>query len=239
METSTQASATKVTRPGGQYEDIEARRAELIEMARQGDESAKTELIVGLVPYIDTILGKYTSFDIDKREMLSEAYERTAICLNKFDTKKGTKFSSYLGRSIDRAMWKLIKKETKYDKETGQQVEIPMSEILSMYSHDDTTKDEYNTSAMEFVTIDDFIPYQEEYQISKHQAEFVDEMLSVLNNRERYIIEHSYGIDGHEEMSLSDIAKVYDLSCERVRKIKENAIKKMRCNALRMNVVEA
>ncbi|MCR4774672.1 MAG: RNA polymerase sigma factor RpoD/SigA [Prevotella sp.] len=53
--------------------------------------------------------------------------------------------------------------------------------------------------------------------------------LEVLNERERNIIKSFFGINGHE-MTLEEIGSKYGLTRERVRQIKEKAIRKLRNN---------
>ena len=51
--------------------------------------------------------------------------------------------------------------------------------------------------------------------------------LSILTDRERKVIEDSYGINC-QELTLEEIGVKYGLSRERVRQIKEKAIRKLR-----------
>ncbi len=51
--------------------------------------------------------------------------------------------------------------------------------------------------------------------------------LNLLNERERFVVERFYGI-GHPEMTYEEIGQLYGLSRERVRQIKEKAIRKLR-----------
>ena len=55
----------------------------------------------------------------------------------------------------------------------------------------------------------------------------IQEALGILNERERNIIEASYGIN-QTELTLEEIGEKYGLSRERVRQIKEKAIRKLR-----------
>ena len=58
------------------------------------------------------------------------------------------------------------------------------------------------------------------------------ETLSVLDDRERIIVENYYGINTEcEPMTLEAIGEKYDLTKERIRQIKEKAIRKLRHNA--------
>ena len=56
----------------------------------------------------------------------------------------------------------------------------------------------------------------------------VERSLAVLNDRDSEIVRSLYGFDGKEPLSLSEIAFIYGLSQERIRQIKENAIKKLK-----------
>ena len=51
--------------------------------------------------------------------------------------------------------------------------------------------------------------------------------LSMLNERERDIVEMSFGIN-HQEMTLEEIGERFGLTRERVRQIREKAIRKLR-----------
>jgi len=58
-------------------------------------------------------------------------------------------------------------------------------------------------------------------------AETIHE-LSLLSERERIIIERTFGLNGQPEMTLEEIGNSLGLSRERVRQIKEKAIRKLR-----------
>ena len=56
----------------------------------------------------------------------------------------------------------------------------------------------------------------------------IERALSVLNDREKQIIERSFGINGQSEMTLEEIGETFGLTRERVRQIREKAIRKLR-----------
>jgi RNA polymerase primary sigma factor len=58
------------------------------------------------------------------------------------------------------------------------------------------------------------------------QAE-IKTALKVLNERERNVVEAFFGID-RPEMTLEEIGEKYGLTRERVRQIKEKAIRRLR-----------
>ena len=72
----------------------------------------------------------------------------------------------------------------------------------------------------------------EAYEMDQKLKKELNETLSVLDDRERDIIESYFGINkDHVGMTLDDIGERYDLTKERIRQIKEKAIRKLRHNA--------
>jgi len=60
--------------------------------------------------------------------------------------------------------------------------------------------------------------------------EEINRALTSLNERERNIIEAFFGINQTTEMTLEEIGEKFGLTRERVRQIKEKAIRKLRQN---------
>ena len=56
----------------------------------------------------------------------------------------------------------------------------------------------------------------------------VDMALEALTPRERIIIKHYFGLDGHEKQTLEGIGGMMHLTRERIRQIKEEALRKLR-----------
>ncbi len=55
----------------------------------------------------------------------------------------------------------------------------------------------------------------------------VDMMLSILDEREKVIIEKSYGLTGIE-MNLEDLGEEFGCTKERIRQLRDKALKKLR-----------
>jgi len=58
----------------------------------------------------------------------------------------------------------------------------------------------------------------------------INRSLATLTDRESEVIKMFYGIDGYREISLEEIGTKFDLTRERVRQIKEKAIKRLKNN---------
>lgn len=70
-------------------------------------------------------------------------------------------------------------------------------------------------------------PIADNTLIDESLATEIDRALSTLTERERVIIKNSFGI-GAEEISLEEIGEKFNLTRERVRQIREKAIKRLR-----------
>ena len=79
------------------------------------------------------------------------------------------------------------------------------------------------------VLINEDIPPTDVSLVSESLKSEIQAALSVLNERERNVIEASYGL-GMQELPLEEIGEKYGLSRERVRQIKEKAIRKLRAS---------
>ena len=66
----------------------------------------------------------------------------------------------------------------------------------------------------------------------------LDQTLEVLDEREREIIVFYFGLDyNFEAMTLEDIGDKFDLTKERIRQIKEKAIRKLRHNTINLQKI--
>ena len=78
------------------------------------------------------------------------------------------------------------------------------------------------------VMSDSNAPTTDRAMMSESLSTEIERALNTLNGREKEIIEMSYGIN-HQEMTLEEIGEKFGLTRERVRQIREKAIRKLRC----------
>ena len=70
-------------------------------------------------------------------------------------------------------------------------------------------------------------PMADKGLVSESLSTEIDRALGVLNEREKQIIERSFGINNQPEMTLEEIGETFGLTRERVRQIREKAIRKL------------
>ncbi len=61
-------------------------------------------------------------------------------------------------------------------------------------------------------------------------------LLSALDDRERAIIEHRFGLNGEEPKTLTEVGELLGISRERVRQIEQRALKKLRVLAMKRHL---
>lgn len=62
----------------------------------------------------------------------------------------------------------------------------------------------------------------------KDLKDIINATLGTLTEREQKILKHRFGLDNHEELSLSEIGKMFNLTKERIRQIEKKAIRRLR-----------
>ncbi|MBP5277473.1 MAG: RNA polymerase sigma factor RpoD/SigA [Prevotella sp.] len=80
------------------------------------------------------------------------------------------------------------------------------------------------------VLVNDDAPMADRMLVIESLREEINRALTSLNDRERNIIEAFFGINQTTEMTLEEIGEKFGLTRERVRQIKEKAIRKLRQN---------
>ena len=126
-----------------------------------------------------------------------------------------------------------ISQATNLRKSTILSAMIAVQKTLSLDI--DTNDMDIESDPCRLIWRDDNTPTPED---ACHQIGLRDDVydfLGCLSERERFLIEHRYGLLEGDELSLRKLAKLMGLSQERVRQIEEEAIKKMQNIALVCN----
>ena len=80
------------------------------------------------------------------------------------------------------------------------------------------------------VIVNDDSPMADKTLVNESLSREIDRALSTLSDREKQIVEMFFGIN-HQEMTLEEIGDKFNLTRERVRQIKEKAIRRLRNNS--------
>jgi RNA polymerase primary sigma factor len=136
---------------------------------------------------------------------------------------------------INRAMSKFEQENERRPsvEELSEDVDLPLEKIdeaMSASGHHvsvDAPLVEGEDNSLLDVMVNEDIPSTDKELVMESLKSEIRHALSILTERERKVIEDSYGING-QELTLEEIGVKYGLSRERVRQIKEKAIRKLR-----------
>jgi len=117
--------------------------------------------------------------------------------------------------------------------EIAEKIDLPedkIDEAMNVNGHhvsmDAPFVDGEDNSLLDILTNED-APMADTSLVTESLKSEIQHALTILNERERNVIEASYGING-PELTLEEIGEKFGLTRERVRQIKEKAIRKLR-----------
>ena len=79
------------------------------------------------------------------------------------------------------------------------------------------------------LTLEDIIPDESNFSYDPFTKEYIEKSINlILNEREKFVINRYYGLNGYTEKTIKEIAQELGLGEERVRQIRKNSIIKLK-----------
>jgi RNA polymerase nonessential primary-like sigma factor len=125
------------------------------------------------------------------------------------------------------------------DEEIAKYLDKPIGEIKQLIKFNERTKSTESFLNLENKSLLDNIPDERNLDpmvMLQHDdiSQYIELLLSKLNEQERIIMEYRFGLHGHDDSTLAKVSEKVGLSRERVRQIQLSAIKHLR-NFLKSN----
>ena len=202
-----------------------AKEKRLLKKCKKGNLKAKNEILEANLRFVFDIAKHYTGRGVPISELISDGNIGLLRAIEKFDESKDVKFISYAVWWIRQAMLESIKRRNAInfvEIEPNTDNDSSMDKKLIEDDEDDVF---FNN---DFSNEND----EKSMEVSENQRNIITSLIGTLSDRERDIVENYYGINDKKELTLTDIGKKYNLSSERVRQIKLNAIRKLRSKIL-------
>ena len=199
----------------------------LLFKAKNGDLDAQNEILTSNLRFVFNVASRYKGQGAAISDLISEGNLGLVKAIQKFNPEKDVKFISYAVWWVRNSMQEFIKK---------RQV------CLNIEKDEDTlniplTSNKIPDTEDEWVERKDAVLSDEEdeakRELHKNQRKIVNELLGILEGREKYIVEQYYGI-GCKEKNLEEIGRELGITKERVRQIKLSCLNKLRSNILLM-----
>lgn len=235
---------------------------ELITKAQNGDEEAKNKVITSNLKFVITIAKKYQNQGLPLVDLINEGNIGLIKAIDRFEVDKGYKFISYAVWWVRQTIISAINEQSRIVRIPVNHVnricssrdsvnrfimenerlpeigdELDNGEVVDLYLLPDsfTSESLNNSIGDEDLTYVDFLTTEKTEMIPDRSAETeLYNIMDFLPAREQDIVLKYYGMMGNDEHNLEDLAKEYGITKERVRQIKEKAIRKLRHNSIKL-----
>lgn len=193
----------------------------------QGDQRALSKLVEANLRFVVTIARQYKGQGLSMEDLVSEGNLGLMKAAGRFDATKGVRFVNYAVVHVRQAIEKAIEQQTGLykvpkdvkDEITARQLSMPLS-VDAPLGH------RANLSLLS-VLVNRDAPLADERIHSEAIEDAVEFALGSLDARESRVVNAFYGI-GQEHETMAEIAEDMDLKRERVRQIRDKAIRKLR-----------
>jgi RNA polymerase primary sigma factor len=226
---------------------------------KKGNQKAIDQLINANLKFVVSIAKDYQNQGLSLSDLISEGNYGLIKAATRFDHTRGFRFISYAVWWIKQSIIQSLNENARMVKlpaniinrisflkkeiekfESKNEREPAYGEIfdendeivdLNTYPKCASLNDVINEDGDEIIDLI-AVETEEVETVDDRIKNQINKTLSILDERERDIIESYFGINReHESMTLEAIGEKYDLTKERIRQIKEKAIRKLRHNA--------
>ena len=121
---------------------------------------------------------------------------------------------------------------------TLEEVKTSLNNTGKHVSMDAPLRDDGDSGTMLDLMHNEDIPSPEESLMSDSLRQEIERSLNALTGREADVIRLYFGLNGNQPHTLEEVGQKFDLTRERVRQIKEKAIRRMK-HASRSRVLQA
>lgn len=185
------------------------------------DLTARDKLVCSNLRFVANIAKCYQGLGLSYSDLIAEGNMGLLRSFEKFDYKKGYKTISYSVWWIRQAILEALKERAGIEGE-----ELPNEYEKQMSESDDEINENQQAISSNFI---------EEFSNNEAKCEEIKSTLTIILNslskKELFVISEYFGLDG-DSLTLEEIGDKMNLTKERVRQIKKNALNKLRTECL-------
>ena len=186
---------------------------------KKGDERALRKLIEANLRFVVSVARQYQGQGLSMEDLVSEGNIGMIKAATKYDASRGGRFVNYAAGYIRQYIDAAVKKES------GEQ-RVESNKDAQIRSVDAPLSSKNNMSLLSVIA-DTNSPMTDQRVYNSNSETAIEYALSSLDSREQNIIKAYFGI-GQEHLTMSEIAEDMELKRERVRQIRNRAIRRLK-----------
>lgn len=182
---------------------------------QNGDQEALNKLVHHNLRFVVSIAKLYRDRGVPFSDLISEGNLGLIQAANKFDPEKNVKFITYAVWWIKHAIREYIE-ENKKTCDSVEPEDYIINDNMDINYRYDTVNEDFET----------------EINNIQSRKGVIELLTKCLHDRDIKVLTLFFGLNDGKEMTLEEVGKTMNLTNERVRQIKDNAISKLKCNVL-------
>lgn len=198
---------------------------QLLKEAKDGNIASRNKLLESNLRFVFDIAKGFKGCGLELGDLICEGNIGLSKAIDKFDLSNDVKFVTYAMFWVRSQILDAIEKnKSKIDNEDLNNLDVRINE-KSLYDESD---DMVMLSESIYSNADDI----NDDEVEMENKEYVAKLMKKLTIREKFVVEQYFGIGCKSNHTLNEIGKKLKLSSERIRKIKLDAMKKLRTEAM-------
>lgn len=224
-------------------ERVLAERIASEDCSQREKDSIQKEMLEGNLRFVITVAKQYQNQGVDLSDLIAEGNFGLMKAIKNFDWTKKNRFISYAVWWIKQSILQSLndnsrtirlpvnvvqdmQKEKRENEKTNKELSDKFANLPRMIDLDMHINEDGDT-LIDIIKNENVESPDEIFSTQDILKEKMMNIMSVLDERERIIVEDYYGITGTPR-TLEDIGSDFSLTKERVRQIKEKALRKLR-----------
>jgi len=225
----------------------------LSQQVRKGNRKALDILVKSNLRFVISVAKQYQNQGLPLSDLISEGNLGLIKAAERFDSTKGFKFISYAVWWIRQAVLQSLAEQARLVKlpqnkvDSISRINHAFTRLEQELQREPTADELADILQMNILLVDQSLQSNEEHESSQYDLFVTDilptpdhlllenslhteirRLLCKLDRREAEILTSCYGLNGKPVLDLDDIARIYGLTRERVRQIRDTTIRKLR-----------